>query len=191
MNFRVTARDNRAGGGGSDWASTAVTTVATGAAFQVTAPNSAPHLRRRVAADHHLERRGTNASGINTADVRILLSTTAATLSRPSSRYHRETTAAAVVTIPQIATTQGRIKVEALGNIFFDISNTDFTITSANTAPAVNVTGSLSVSRGQPTATIGSVATASDANGDALSATVSGVPFGATVTPTISGGSVS
>ena len=36
------------------------------------------------------------------------------------------------VTIPNTPTTTARIKVEAVGNIFFDISNTNFTITSGS-----------------------------------------------------------
>ncbi|HWS27574.1 MAG TPA: zinc-dependent metalloprotease family protein, partial [Xanthomonadales bacterium] len=41
LNFRVTARDNRAGGGGTNEASTALSVVNTGTPFAVTAPNTA------------------------------------------------------------------------------------------------------------------------------------------------------
>src|SRR6185503_7060932 len=37
-----------------------------------------------------------------------------------------------VVTIPNTPTTTARIKIESVGNIFFDISNTNFTITSGS-----------------------------------------------------------
>jgi hypothetical protein len=33
------------------------------------------------------------------------------------------------VTVPSVVTTHARVKVEAVGNIFFDVSNSDFTIT--------------------------------------------------------------
>jgi hypothetical protein len=46
------------------------------------------------------------------------------------------------VTIPNTAaTTRGRIKVEAVGNIFFDISDANLAITQATTAPPVITSG--------------------------------------------------
>ncbi len=33
------------------------------------------------------------------------------------------------VIVPNVATTQARVKIEAVGNIFFDVSNADFTVT--------------------------------------------------------------
>ena len=50
--------------------------------------------------------------------------------------------------VPNIATTTARVKVEAVGNVFFDVSNANFTITdtvkptiSASVSPAANAAG--------------------------------------------------
>jgi len=52
------------------------------------------------------------------------------------------------VTIPTIATSNARVKIEALGNVFFDVSNANFTITdtvkptiAAAVSPAANAAG--------------------------------------------------
>ncbi|WP_310560577.1 reprolysin-like metallopeptidase [Flavobacterium sp.] len=48
-----------------------------------------------------------------------------------------------VITLPNISTTLARIKIEAIGNVFFDISNVNFTIEQPLTA---NVTGTNTLS---------------------------------------------
>ena len=40
----------------------------------------------------------------------------------------------AEVTFPDVAATKARIKVEAVGNVFFDVSDADFTLVQAPTA---------------------------------------------------------
>ena len=52
------------------------------------------------------------------------------------------------VTIPHFATSSARVKIEALGNVFFDVSNANFTITdtlkptiTASVAPPANAAG--------------------------------------------------
>ena len=81
---------------------------------------------------------GTNAAPINTASVNILLSTDGGAtfpLSLASATPNDGTQA---VTLPAIATTQARVKIEAVGNIFFDVSDANFTITTGNAAPVAN-----------------------------------------------------
>jgi Secretion system C-terminal sorting domain len=70
----------------------------------------------------------TTAAPISTADVRISWSTdngaTFTTLIASTPNDGTET-----FTVPATVTTQGRIRVEAIGNIFFDINNAPITIT--------------------------------------------------------------
>ena len=87
------------------------------------------------------------------------------------------------------ATTQGRIKIEAVGNIFFDINDANLTITTGNTVPTLNMTGDVTVQRGTPTAVTATVASVSDPN-PPLTATLANVPADATMTVAISGSNV-
>lgn len=191
MNFRLTVRDNHAGAGGVDWAATTITTVATGAAFAITSPNTATTFPGGSHQTINWEVAGSNANGINCAAVKISLSTdggytfpTVLVSSAPNN-------GSALVTLPDVATSQGRIKVEAIGNIFFDISDANFTIISNNNAPVLNITGSVTAPRGQSTASFATIGSVSDADGDALSIAVSDVPYGMIITPSISNGSIS
>src|SRR5690606_38277253 len=70
-----------------------------------------------------------------------------------------------------------------VGNVCFDVSNANFSITSANTAPVINATGTaVSVRQGGPAASV-NVATVSDAQDAAasLSVSASGVPAEVTI----------
>ncbi|MGZ4983176.1 MAG: putative Ig domain-containing protein, partial [Chthoniobacterales bacterium] len=191
MTFRLTARDNRAGGGGSNWASTTVTTVATGSAFAVTSPNTSVTFAGGSQQTVTWNVAGTDVNGINCANVKISLSTDGGNTFPTILASSIPNNGSAIVTIPQIATVQGRIKVEAVGNIFFDISDADFTITSNNNAPTLNITGSITVARGTPTATVAIVGTVNDTDGDALTVSVSDLPYRASVTPTLVGNNIS
>jgi len=128
LNFRVMVRDNKAGGGGVTLDDLRLTVVNTGAAFQVTSPTAAVSL---PAGSHQLVTwtvAGTAAAPINAALVNIRLSTdggfTWPTLLAASTAND----GAEAVLIPNAATSTARIKVEAVGNYFFDVSDVDFTI---------------------------------------------------------------
>lgn len=70
----------------------------------------------------------TNVAPVSTANVKISLSTDSG-LSFPTVlAASTPNTGSAVVTLPAVATTKARIKVEAVDNIFFDVSNADFSI---------------------------------------------------------------
>ncbi|MEP6603368.1 MAG: reprolysin-like metallopeptidase [Spartobacteria bacterium] len=194
MTYRVTVRDNHAGGGGSNYNSMTVTSTTAAGPFVITAPNSAASFAGGSVMTVNWNVANTTAAPVSCANVKISLSTDGGYTFPIVLANSVPNNGSASVTIPNIAnvaTTQGRIKVEAVGNIFFDLSDVDLTFTSSNTAPTVNVTNSISAVRGKPTATVAVVGTASDVNGDPLTASISNAPFGAHVTASISGGNIS
>jgi len=131
MNFRVSVRDNR--GGISD-AGTVLTVVNTTTPFKVTTQNTAPTAwaggsTQTVTWDVS----GTNAGTINAANVKISISTDGGQTFPNVVLASTPNDGSQTITVPSIATTQARIKIEAVGNIFFDINDANFTI-SAPTA---------------------------------------------------------
>jgi Metallo-peptidase family M12 len=194
MNFRVTARDNRAGGGGTNDASTAITVTTTAGPFTVTAPNTAVTWAAGSSQTITWSVAGTNAAPVNAANVEIALSLDGG-YTFPiilAASTPNDGTQAVTIPIGTPPTTQARIRVAAVGNIFFDISDVNFTITGTNTAPTLTVTGAVTTRQGSPAATA-VVATVSDTQDSAgsLSVAVSQVPPELLVTVANVGGNVS
>ncbi len=191
MTFRVTVRDNHLNGGGSNYASMMVSSVATAGPFAITGTlNSAGTIAGGSSQTVTWNVAGTTANGINCANVKISLSTDGGNTFPFVLAASAPNTGTASVTIPSaanVATTQGRLKVEAVGNIFFDISDANLTITSTNTPPALTIPGGVTIARGTPTPTIATVGTAATG----VSVAVSNLPGDVTVTPSISAGSIS
>lgn len=133
LKFRLTARDNRVGGGGIMHPDTnvTITVVNTGAAFAVTSPNTAVSWAGGSVQNITWNVSGTTANGINTASVKISLSTDGGYTYPTVLIASTANDGTENVTLPNISTTTARVKVEAVGNIFFDISNTNFTITAS------------------------------------------------------------
>ncbi|MFO0830882.1 MAG: M12 family metallo-peptidase [Phycisphaerales bacterium] len=154
LNFRLTARDNVAGGGGTTntTSNSTVTIVAAAGPFQVTAPNTAVSLTGGGSTTVTWNVASTTAAPISAASVSIALTTDAGanwtTLLASTPNDGSE-----AVTLPNISTTTARIKVEAVGNSFFDVSNTNFTITGVTAPPTpINVSASPNPAcTGQPT----------------------------------------
>ncbi len=130
MNYRCTVRDNN-GGVDSD---AMVLTIAGTTPFSVTSPNTAvtwaagPQTVTWAVA-------GTSAAPYNAANVRILLSTDGGSTFPTVLASSTPNTGSASVTIPNTPSTTARIRVEAIGNIFFDIGNANFTITAPASTP--------------------------------------------------------
>ncbi len=135
MTFRLTARDNRAGGGGVNNASTTVTINAAAGPFAVTQPNTAVTWAANSAQTVTWNVAGTTASPVSCANVAIDLSTDGGLTFPVSIAASTPNDGTQGVTIPNMQTTQARIRVRCVGNVFFDIGNANFTIGAAG-APA-------------------------------------------------------
>lgn len=138
MNFRLTVRDNRAGGGGTVSAggdgcqnsTPFVVNVAGTAPFLVTSPNGGESYPGGSSQTVTWNVAGTNAAPFNVANVMISLSTDGGLTYPTVISASTPNDGSEVVTIPAVTpTSTARIKIEAIGNIFFDISNNNFSIT--------------------------------------------------------------
>ncbi len=131
LKFRLTARDNKMGGGGVCYANSQVTVTSSGP-FSISYPNvtgitwasgSAQTVTWNV--------NGTNAAPVSCANVNILFSSDGgSTWTTVMSGVANS--GSQLITTPTLATTKTtcRIKVESVGNIFFDINDKNFTVTA-------------------------------------------------------------
>jgi chitodextrinase len=146
LNFRLTVRDNRAGGPANNSDDMIVTVNAIAGPFTVSSPNTAVSYAGGSSQTVTWAVAGTTANGVNCANVDILLSTDGGnTWSTLLAATPNDGTQA--VTILNTPGTTNRIMVKGTNHIFFDVSNTNFTITAgatdttAPTAPTLSASG--------------------------------------------------
>ncbi len=136
MNFRLTVRDNRAGGGGvvssgggGCQSSTGFTVNVAGTEpFLLTAPNGGGISAGGVAENITWNVAGTNLSPFNVSNVKISLSLDGGLTYPTVLAASTPNDGSEALVLPCTPSATARIKVEALGNIFFDVSNNNFTI---------------------------------------------------------------
>ena len=135
LNFRVTVRDNHPYVPGSTIGQTAftdavITVTNTAGPFAVTSPNTNITWSAGGSATVTWNVNNTNTGSVNCANVNILLSTDGGnTFSMLLANTPND--GSQLVNVPNTPGTTNRVKVEAVGNIFFDISNANFTIGGA------------------------------------------------------------
>jgi hypothetical protein len=137
LNFRLTVRDNApfsstapVSVGQTQFTDVVVTVSNTSGPFAVTAPNTAVSWAGNSSQTVNWSVNNTTAAPVSCANVKISLSTDGGQTFPTVLVTSTANDGSEVVTIPNTPTTTARIKVEAVGNIFFDIGNANFTITS-------------------------------------------------------------
>jgi hypothetical protein len=137
LNFRLTVRDNApysstspVSVGQTNFKDMIVTVSAASGPFSVTAPNTAVSYAGGSAQTITWAVASTTAAPVSCANVKISLSTDGGQTFPTVLAASTANDGTEALVIPNTPTTTARIKVEAVGNIFFDISNTNFTITT-------------------------------------------------------------
>ncbi len=135
MNFRFTVRDNHPGGGNTDSKDAVITVSGTAGPFVVTSQNTRFDAPVGSTQTVTWNVAGTTGNGVNAANVDILLST-------DGGNTYPITLASAVpndgsqqITIPDNEGGVNRIMVRGTNNIFFDVTNANFSITNGNLDP--------------------------------------------------------
>jgi Developmentally Regulated MAPK Interacting Protein. len=130
MIFRVTARDNRTVGAiNSD--DMFLNIDGNSGPFNITAPNTQVRWTANSAKTVTWNVANTDNAPVNAASVRILLSTDGGNTFPLVLNPSTPNDGSEVIVVPNTGTPSARIKVEAVGNVFFDISDTNFTILAA------------------------------------------------------------
>ncbi len=132
MNFRLSVRDNRANGGAvtNNDVLVTVNAINTTIPFSVTYPNTAVTWTTSSSQTVTWDVASTTASPISCANVNILLSNDGGYTYPYTLATAVPNTGTATVSVPSVLTTTARVRVEGAGNIFFDISNVNFSIVS-------------------------------------------------------------
>ena len=127
LQFKCSVRDNVAGGGAFVDELMSLSVDGNSGPFVLTSPNggSVPNGFATITWDVA----GTNQSPVNCSSVEILLSTDGGYSFPTVLATGVANTGSAVVLIPYITTTTARFKIKGEGNVFFDISNSNVTIT--------------------------------------------------------------
>ncbi len=131
MNFSLLVRDNHQGGGATHSDKMKIT-VTNANPFLVTAPNTAVTWNVGDTKTISWDKSTTDKSPINCSNVRIKLSTDGG-LSFPITLVENTPNDGNYqFSVPNYPTSKARIMVEAVGNIFYNVNSTNFTIESTN-----------------------------------------------------------
>ncbi len=129
LNFRLTVRDNHPGGGNNMSADVKITVDADAGPFLITS-QAEPGIEWKSGEKQTItwDVANTDKGDINVKKVNILLSLDGGQNFRVVLAQNTDNDGEEIITVPEVITDSARIKVEAVDNIFFDISDADFSV---------------------------------------------------------------
>ncbi|TCO57361.1 M12 family metallo-peptidase [Actinocrispum wychmicini] len=178
MHFRLTARDGRPGGGGIGSADTALTLAPSAGPFLVTSQGTSSAYTGGSTQTVTWDVAGTADAPVGVSAVKISFSTDGGLTYPYVLSESTPNNGTATVTVPDVATTHGRIKVEAVGNVFFDLNDTDITV---HATPRVTLSGNTTVQYSDASP-VTITATDPDTAAAGLTAVATGLPTGLSLT---------
>lgn len=136
LNFRLTVRDNHGVPGTPQYGRTtsadapAITVTTAAGPFTVTQPNSAVTWQPSTAQTVTWNVANTDQAPVSCSSVTVRLSTDGGSTFPVVLAANTANDGSETVTLPAVVTTQARVKIDCDNNIFFDVSDTNFTIGS-------------------------------------------------------------
>lgn len=134
MKFRLTVRDNAIAGGANNADDMQVTVDGNSGPFAITSPNSATTWTAGEFRTITWDVAGTNSGAVNCANVAIELSTDGGFMYPVIFLASTPNDGSQEIIVPNNVTSTARIRVRGVGNIFFDVSNVNFSIQAASSA---------------------------------------------------------
>lgn len=131
LEFRLTVRDNVAGGGASGRDDKTVIVSESAGPFMITSQNSSTTWGVNSEETITWDVANTDSAPVNSANVDILFSIDGGFTYPITLAQNVPNSGNAVITVPNEETTIGRVMVKASENIFFDVNNKNITVTSA------------------------------------------------------------
>ena len=154
LNFRLTVRDNRAGGGTNNSDDTRITVNGTAGPFILNSPNTSVTWDAGTTQTVTWDVAGTTGNGVNAANVDIFLSTDGGDTYPITLASGVTNDGSHDIVVPNNQGSQNRIMVRGSNHIFFDISNANFTIGAPVTCNATTPSGLAASNIGSSTATL-------------------------------------
>lgn len=129
INFRLTVRDNHPGGGATSYSDVRVITIEDSGPFIVTSQQTSTTWQTQTTETITWDVANSDQEPINCTHVDIYFSTDLGFTYPITIATQVPNTGSAVINVPNLNTTQGRIMVRASDNIFYNVSSGKITVT--------------------------------------------------------------
>lgn len=176
LNFRLTARDQKGVNGGTDFDDVKLRLDKTAGPFLVTSQAAATTLTAGTTQAITWDVNGTNKASL-APNVKISFSSDGGKTFGTVLAASTPNDGSESVRVPAIATTQGRIKIEAVDNYFFDVNDAPITVAVTDTTPPETFFTSGPTDRSYLLATSATFGLGSSEAGSTFTCTLDGAPL--------------